>query len=789
MISWNRSAALAPPLVVTAVLAGLAAGGLFERFEMLTYDGRMRALSALASRGVTLPGGKGPFPVCDQVVVVTVDERTEAALPERLPMSRRRLAHFIDSASEAGAKVIALDYYLPGRSFYDPGQDDALAEALGRSGRVILGKKVALDEASGLYRVQSSSHPMFAEKALDQGFLFARSEVDGIHRSVHVVSQAPDVMIGSLSLVTLMRFLEIPSRKLNRVHEGGRLARIDLDHPPLPGSPVPRQPVPIPITDDGKLLLDFGATGDRAPFRTVSFIDFDEAVREEPELVKDRIVLLGSTTLSSHDYSMVPTVWLAGGVSMPGVYFHALALREMMWGTGVSKLSSRAAAGLFVLVAVVGVVLFPRLSLTSGVLALGGLWMLLALTGVLALAGSSSLWVPVATPAILVLALFLTDIVMRYRREATVRRRFEVLLSTYNMPAFQGVEEEGGEGAALVGNQGPLAWRQRDLLEIREYLAPPGYRLEGLLGRGGMSVVFEGTQMRLERKVAVKYLAPQLFSDAPSRDRFLQEARLTARLTHPNVVAVHDTGERNGVPYIVLEYVPGQSVKDRVRLQGRLDLREALDIARQALCGLGAAHAEGIVHRDVKSENLMRTPEGVVKVADFGIAKAAAGGIHTSPEVVMGTPATMSPEHARGESVTPRSDLYSMGIVLYEMLAGELPFLAESPSAILMKQIREAPPHVLSRRPDLPPEVDELIRRAMAKDPADRFPGASAFLEALEQVVVEAPDDAERPGFEGAPARIVPTPTRVTTPTVVSGPAAALAPPSGDTAVSRREEP
>jgi serine/threonine-protein kinase len=301
-----------------------------------------------------------------------------------------------------------------------------------------------------------------------------------------------------------------------------------------------------------------------------------------------------------------------------------------------------------------------------------------------------------------------------------------------------------------------------------------------------MSIVFGGRQRELDRQVAVKFLAPQLFADATSRRRFLQEARLTARIVHPHVVGIFDFGERNGVPYIVLEYLPGDSVKRRIRTAGALGTKEALELAKQALLGMAAAHELGIVHRDIKSENLLLTADGQVKVTDFGIAKAAGGAglVHTMPEILLGTPATMSPEQARGEPVTPQSDLYSMGVVLFEMLTGQLPFLGDTPTAILVKHIREPAPRLAQLRPGSPPELEELLERALAKDPAQRFASASEFAEAVDGLLLTLPSD---PGTTTRRTAL-PAPADSVSATSVVQTGGALTPASGQTVRWKKEK-
>lgn len=717
-----------------AALGLLAGRGFLERLELWTYDLRLELAANPRLEPMTRPS-----PPCAEVVVVAVDDRTEGAVPERLPMSRRRFAALIRAAHRGGASVIALDFFMPGRSYYDPEQDDDLARAMGEASCVVLGRKVT-DELGGGYRVTDSSHPMFVEKAADQGFLLAQSDLDGVNRSLNVVKADPDSLMASLSLVAVMRHLNLASRQVKPEPDTLHPSRLVL-------APAGATPLTVPLWKEQRLLLDFAAGRGRAPFRTISFIDFARELEREPGLVRGRIVLVGATNLSSHDRFVVPLSWLPAGAGLPGVYLHAMAMREMLRGSGVRRAAPWTRCVVLAALALVAAVLFRRLGPGQATAALGLGWLAMALAAGGAFVGWR-MWVDVAPAAGLWGAAFVVELAVRYRAEARVRRRFEILLSTYHVAAAREEtgdmdSEEPSDSKALEG--GPVAWQTADLLEIRDYLAPPACELHSVLGRGGMSIVFGGRQRELDRQVAVKFLAPQLFADATARRRFLQEARLTAKVVHPHVVGIFDFGERNGVPYIVLEYLPGDSVKRRIRNAGALGTREALELARQALLGLAAAHELGIVHRDVKSENLLLTADGEVKVTDFGIAKAVAGTglVHTMPEILLGTPATMSPEQARGEPVTARSDLYSMGVVLFEMLTGQLPFLGDTPTAILVKQIREPAPRLAQLRPGSPPELEELLEHALAKEPAQRFESAAAFGEAVDALLRTLPSDPQ----------------------------------------------
>jgi serine/threonine-protein kinase len=253
------------------------------------------------------------------------------------------------------------------------------------------------------------------------------------------------------------------------------------------------------------------------------------------------------------------------------------------------------------------------------------------------------------------------------------------------------------------------------------------YVVERPIGRGGMAQVYEGTDTVLGRTVAIKVLAEHYTRDEAFVRRFRREAQAAAKLNHPGVVSVFDTGSDGDVQYIVMEYVQGRTLAEVLTQEGRLPPDKAADIAAQAADSLAFAHEAGLVHRDVKPGNIMLTEEGTVKVMDFGIARALEAETITQTATVFGTASYLSPEQARGERVDHRSDIYSLGVVLYEMLAGRAPFAADSAVAIAYKHVSEPPPPLREIAPEVPSWLEAVTLRAMAKDPAERYQSASAM--------------------------------------------------------------
>ncbi len=263
------------------------------------------------------------------------------------------------------------------------------------------------------------------------------------------------------------------------------------------------------------------------------------------------------------------------------------------------------------------------------------------------------------------------------------------------------------------------------------------YRLGELIGVGGMATVYRGEDLLLQRAVAIKFLR-EPYSSAPAfRERFLEEARAAAKLEHPNVVHIYDVGEdEQSRPYIVMELVLGEDLKALIRSSAPLPVPQALDLAEQICAGVGHAHRAGIVHCDLKPQNILVTPEGQVKVADFGIARAFSVDQESEDEkeqVVWGSPHYISPEQVSGEQPTPASDVYSIGVILYELLTGVPPFHDPDPAVLAVKHLREEPPALSEVNPRVPPGLELIVRHVLAKLPSSRYRNADQFKIALEE--------------------------------------------------------
>jgi eukaryotic-like serine/threonine-protein kinase len=261
------------------------------------------------------------------------------------------------------------------------------------------------------------------------------------------------------------------------------------------------------------------------------------------------------------------------------------------------------------------------------------------------------------------------------------------------------------------------------------------YRLEARIGAGGMSTVYRATDGTLQRQVAIKLMNREVASDSDQLERFRREARAVAQLSHPHIVGVIDAGEDEGRPYIVFEYVEGETLKERIRRLGRLPINEAVAYAIEIARALGVAHARHIVHRDVKPQNVLLDEEGSAKVTDFGIARTLDEEGLTADGRVLGTTDYVSPEQALGQPVTGQSDLYSLGVVLYEMLTGEVPFKGENQVAVAMKHVRETLPDVQSKRPEVSAALAAVVDNATAKRQEDRYADDAELIADLEDVL------------------------------------------------------
>ena len=295
----------------------------------------------------------------------------------------------------------------------------------------------------------------------------------------------------------------------------------------------------------------------------------------------------------------------------------------------------------------------------------------------------------------------------------------------------------------------------RDISEVLSFLNPSdnprmlgrfgGYEIAGLIGQGGMGIVLKGFDESLNRYAAIKVLAPQLATRGSARNRFAREAQAAAAVVHENVIAIHGVSESAGLPFLVMPYVRGESLQKRLDRDGPMSPTEIVRIAFQVAAGLSAANKQGLVHRDIKPANIL-LPEGVqrVLITDFGLARAVDDSNLTRTGTIAGTPQFMSPEQARGDVVDPRSDLFSLGTVIYAMCTGRSPFRASNPYGVLRRIIEDTPRSIREINPRIPNWLEAIVTRLHAKSPDERFQSASELAELLEQCLAHL----QNPGGE-----------------------------------------
>ena len=255
------------------------------------------------------------------------------------------------------------------------------------------------------------------------------------------------------------------------------------------------------------------------------------------------------------------------------------------------------------------------------------------------------------------------------------------------------------------------------------------YTIEGILGQGSMGAVYKAHHKKLGRAVALKVPHLEMMRSDLSKERFLREGRALAMLQHPHIVGVYDAGEENDLPYLAMEFIEGSTLSEHVRQSKRLSFSEVERIATQIADALSYIHEKGILHRDLKSSNVLISPDGMVRVTDFGIAQVNAQTTITNG--ILGTPAYMSPEQARGETIDGRSDIYSLGVIMYEALTGHIPFLADNGLAIIQQIIHQAPAPLEKYRPDIPPGLSRIVFKCLEKKPRARYTSSQELVKSL----------------------------------------------------------
>ena len=278
------------------------------------------------------------------------------------------------------------------------------------------------------------------------------------------------------------------------------------------------------------------------------------------------------------------------------------------------------------------------------------------------------------------------------------------------------------------------------------------YQVLAELGRGGMGIVYQAYDKQLKEQVAIKLLSPLLSTDNEALERLTREVSLARRVTHPNVIRIHDIGEVNGLYYVSMEYFGGTNLKEHLKRSGPLSLLGAYQILSQMCSGLEAAHSQGVIHRDLKSQNVMVGPSSQIKIIDFGLARSVHLEGMTATGLIMGTPEYMSPEQVSGKHVDERADIYALGVILFEMLTGRVPFTGDSPIAVGFQQLKDPPPSPRSINPQIPEEVEKIILKSLEKNPIHRYRNVEELRKDFELALPRFAAAAS--ATEGSPGRL-----------------------------------
>jgi CHASE2 domain-containing sensor protein len=651
---------LAVALLAGAAAVAIGAGDVLRRAEQMTIDARYQF------RGADLDRARG-------IVLVVIDDATisdlrDAGRRARWPFPRRYHARVIDELRRAGARVIAFDV-----QFTEPttlGDDNALIEAVGRAGNVVLSTTVVGPDGS--------TNVLGGDAVLRR--LGARAGNASIVPDSDGAIRTTQFQIGGLRTFGVAVAEARSGRPVSASRFGGPGHRVPIDYAGPPGT--------LPSISYARVF----------------------AGRFAPGSVEGKTVIVGASASSLQDLHQTP---VSGGAPMAGAEILANAAASVL-----RDLPLRTAAGwLNVLLIVAFVLAVAAAGMRLGTLgvALTGLAILAAWAVATQLAFDAGVVLNFSEPAVaLVLATIGTSGVGLWADDRE-RRRLRELFAADSPTVVKDV----------LNPSGPRS------LEPTAIIA--GYRIEVPLGRGGMGVVYRATQLALDRAVAVKLIATERAQDPVYRSRFERESRLAASIEHVNVIPVYEAGEDDGLLYIVMRLVDGIDLAELLGRTGALEPARVARLTGQIGAALDAAHARGLVHRDVKPGNVLLTldePEHVY-LTDFGVAKQldASEGM-TRPGGMVGTLAYMAPEQIRGEQAGPAADVYALTGLLCHCLTGKVPFPRDNEAATLWAHVNAPPPAVSRLRPSLPPAIDTVVARGMAKDPTQRFAGAGELARA-----------------------------------------------------------
>jgi len=671
---------------------------------------------------------RGAIPVPKEVIIVAIDDASVSTLG-RWPWPRKKIAELIDYLSQAGAKIIAVDLtFLPTESERLSGNDRVLAESIQRAGNVILPFYFTLGEskkegekAEILPQVSSAAFLLFDDPRKFSDF--PPPSAEKIFASVPEISKAaralghinvlpdPDGKVRWEPLIIHYDGQYYPSFSVQIAASAMGLTRGDVRV--NVGRSIRLGKMNIPANPQGKLLIRYYGGNQSVPYR--SFIEILSG-KIPVDTFRGKIVFVGVTAAGANDFLSTPF-----SNRLPGVEKHAQTVAAFLQGRFISRPSwvSFFEFGLILLTGLLMSFFLPRMRPAFQLIFC--LAFSLAMGGLMIGALSQGVWVKIFFPCLLVILQYIL---------ATARHA--------PMPEKEGPTEAAVGAVMGTERQEPTLSEGKPQMEVG---GPGGkidrYEILSELGRGAMGVVYKGKDPVIDRPVAIKTIRfDRLYEEHEIqglKERFFTEAQAAGRLSHPNIVTIFDVGEDRGLSYITMEYVEGEVLSRYIVREHLLPVEEVLEIIARVAEALDFAHQHKVIHRDIKPANIMRTSEGQIKVMDFGIAKIPSSTL-TQAGSVLGTPSYMSPEQIRGEDLDGRSDLFSLGCVLYELLTGVKPFRGATLAALSYQINHVNPLSASQQNPQVPPACDEVLNRALAKNPTGRYVRGKEMARALREV-------------------------------------------------------
>jgi CHASE2 domain-containing sensor protein/tRNA A-37 threonylcarbamoyl transferase component Bud32 len=713
----GKSIPIALGVSLTALVALLffLRPGLFEGVHSKLYDLSLQARGSLSAP--------------QEVVIVAIDDASVGSLG-RWPWPRGKMAELIALLSRAGAKAIAVDaVFLPADEEKASGNDRLLGEAVQKAGNVLLPFYFTLGKSREEGKkgetpspVLSSSFLLFDDPKKFSDFpppagmeiFFSVPEVMRRARAMGHINALPDAdgKVRRDPLIIQYDDHYYPAFSIQVAATAMGLARGDLKV--NVSRSIRLGKITVPTDSQGKMLISYYGGNQSIPHRPCLDV---LAGRIPPDAFKNKVVLVGVTAAGAYDFLATPF-----SSRFSGVEKHAHIVAGILQGRFIARPPwvSFVELGLVLLFGLALAFLLPgrspafRLILCLSCLVMLGVLMIGTIR--------QGIWMQLFLPALMVIFQYILGAI----RGAGAAEKEQPVSAEATAVMTPEVREPTLSGGTLrIETNGPQQKIDR-------------YEILGELGHGAMGIVYKGRDPLIDRPVAIKTIRfDRLYEDQDIqglKGRFFKEAQAAGKLTHPNIVTIFDVGEDRGLSYMAMEYLEGDVLSKFCSPGQLLQVEEVLEIIAQAAEALDLAHKRNIVHRDIKPANIMRTSEGQIKVMDFGIAKLPSSTL-TQDHSVLGTPAYMSPEQVRGEDLDGRSDLFSLGSILYELLTGVKFFSGENFSAMAHKLTHENPPPPSRRNPLVPPAVDEILNKVLAKNRNDRYARGKDFSKDLRKAL------------------------------------------------------